>query len=290
MCPRRTRSAIATLVAACAIVAVPQAVAAGAGHAETAKVVKTVSPAGVSAKLTKQLKVLPKQAKKLQVQVRGFAVQMQALTGRVDSLEARFAKAVAAGGVGPEGPAGTPGASGTPGPSGPQGATGPKGTTGETGPAGPQGARGLTWRGAYSAGVAYAKDDAVQYDGSSYVAAVATTPGLVPGTAPEWSLLAAKAGAGGGGGGTITGFEVEVLDTTVAANADQNVSVGYTCADGGIATGGTASLVNSTDGVIIGGQVGADVNDVPRSWFTIFKSNFTKNVAVKIWVVCAQTS
>jgi hypothetical protein len=289
MCPRPRRSALAVLVAAVALTSVPTAVSAGWGFSETATVPKRTAKAGaVSAKLTKQLKVLPKQAKQLQVQVRGLSIQLQALNGRVDSLEARFAKAVAAGGVGPEGPAGAPGAPGTPGPAGPQGPQGPKGTTGDTGPQGAQGARGLTWRGAWVAGN-YVKDDAVQRDGSSYVATGPATAGDVPGTAPVWSLLAAKAGTGGGGGGTITGFELEVVDKVVAATASQDVSTGHTCANGGIATGGTASLVNSTDGTIIGGQVGADVNDVPRSWFTIFRSNVTNNVTVRISVVCAQT-
>ena len=194
-----------------------------------------------------------------------------------------------AGGIGPEGPAGAAGAAGPVGPSGPQGPVGPKGLTGDTGPAGPTGARGLNWRGAWSGATSYAKDDAVQYNGSSYVANQATGAGPVPGVSGLWDLLAQK-GTSGAGAGTITGFALELLDTTVAASASQNVTVGYTCTNGGIATGGTASLVNSTDGEIIGGQVGADGSGVPRSWYVIFHSNFTKNVPVKLWVVCAQTA
>lgn len=286
MCPRRPRPPVLALVAALALaVAVP-----GVGGPDAAEGATTIAPkAAMSAKLTKQLKVLPKQAKRLQVQVRGFSAQLAALTARVASLESRFTSAVSAGGVGPQGPQGPAGASGAPGPSGPQGPPGPKGTTGDTGPPGPQGVRGLNWRGPWSSGTAYAKDDAVQHDGSSYVASTAIDPGLAPGVAPAWQLLAAKAGSGGGGG-TITGFQVSLLDTTVAATASQNVTVGHTCPSGGIATGGTASLVNSTDGTIIGGQVGADANGVPRTWFTIFTSAFTKNVPVRIWVVCAQTA
>lgn len=286
MCPRRPRPLVLVLVAALAMAVAAPGI--GGSH-EADAAVRKAPKAAMSAKLTKQLKVLPKQAKKLQVQVRGFSSQLAALTARVASLESRLAAAVSAGGVGPQGPQGPAGAAGAPGPSGPQGPSGPKGTTGDTGPAGPQGVRGLTWRGAWSSGTGYAKDDAVQHDGSSYVATGAVDAGLVPGVAPVWSLLAAKAGSQGGGGGTITGFEVSLLDTTVAASASQNVTIGHTCPDGGIATGGTSSLVNSTDGTVIGGQVGADVNGVPRTWFTIFTSNFTKNVPVKIWVVCAQT-
>lgn len=277
MCPPRPIAAAAALALLLGV--------ASAGTAGGAAAATTVT----SPKLAKQLKVLPRQAKQLQVQMRSFAVQMAALTSRVDTLEARFSKAVGAGGVGPEGPAGAPGAAGATGPSGPQGPAGPKGNTGDTGPQGAAGPRGLSWQGPWSVSTAYAKDDAVSYNGSSYVASGTASAGLVPGTAPVWQLLAQK-GAGSGGAGSITGFQVEMFDSTVAATANQDVTVGKTCSSGGIATGGTSSLVNSTDGTIIGGQVGADVNGVPRTWYVVFHSNFTKNVPLKIWVVCATTS
>lgn len=277
MCPARPLAVVAALAL---LLGVASADGGGVAHAKAAP---------VTPKLAKQLKVLPKQAKQLKTQMRAFAVQMSALASRVESLEDRFSKAVGAGGVGPEGPAGAAGATGPTGPSGPQGPAGPKGNTGDTGPQGATGPRGLTWRGAWGSGTTYAKDDAVQYNGSSYVASGPASPGLLPGTAPVWDLLAQK-GAGGGGAGAITGFEMELLDTTVAATADQDVTVGKTCSNGGIATGGTSSLVNSTDGQVIGGQVGADLDGVPRTWYVVFHSNFTKNVPVKIWVVCATTS
>lgn len=295
-CPRRsTAAALPALVVIASLVAVPQLIGAGPSKADPAPAAAPVATSEhaaqvvTSAKLAKQLKVLPKQAKRLESQIRGFAVKLSALTGRIDSLEAKFAKAVGAGGIGPEGPAGTPGAPGAVGPSGPQGPVGPKGTAGDTGPAGPAGTRGLNWRGLWSVSTPYAKDDAVQYNGSSYVADAATAAGPVPGASGVWDLLAQK-GTSGAGAGTISGFALELLDTTVAASANQNVQVGYTCINGGIATGGTATLVNSTDGEIIGGQVGADAGNVPRSWYVIFHSNFTKNVPVKLWVVCAQTT
>lgn len=278
MCPPRPLAAVAAL-----------ALLVGVASAEGGGSVSAAPGVVASAKLAKQLKVLPKQAKQLKTQMRTFAVQMAALVSRVDSLEARFAKAVGAGGIGPEGPAGAPGASGVVGPSGPQGPTGPKGNTGDTGPQGATGPRGLTWQGSWSGSTTYAKDDAVQYNGSSYVASSTAAADLVPGTAPVWELLAQK-GAAGGGAGAITGFQVEMFDSTVAATADQNVTVGKTCSTGNIATGGTSSLVNSTDGEILGGQVGADVDGVPRTWYVVFHSNFTKNVPLKIWVVCATTS
>lgn len=239
--------------------------------------------------LIKKLKRLPRQAKVLRSQVRSFSVQIQAINGRIDSLEARFAKAVTTGGVGPQGPAGTPGASGPVGPSGPQGPTGPRGGLGDTGPAGPAGPRGLTWKGAYSGSVAYAKDDAVQYDGSSYVAANPVPSGQpLPGVNPDWTLMAEK-GVGAGGPGSITGFKVEMFDGTVAGTAGQAVVGFKTCSSNGIATGGTAALGSSNDGEIIGGQIVADGDGIPRTWQVIVKSTNTQAVPLKIWVVCAQT-
>ena len=273
---------------------------------QAASPVKPADPAGASgaaaahavvkksAKLTpalaKQLKVLPKQAKRLEATVKGLATQMAALTGRIESLESRFTKAVAAGGVGPQGPAGADGAAGPVGPSGPQGPVGPRGGQGDPGPQGPTGTRGLNWKGAWSAGGNYAKDDAVYYNGSSYVALINIgTSGAVPGVSANWDIVALK-GASGAGAGTITGFKMELLDTNVNTTADQNVSVGYTCANGGIATGGTATLVNSADGEVVGGQVGADGTGTPRSWNIIIHPNFTKSTPVKLFVVCAQVA
>ncbi|MGE3233926.1 MAG: hypothetical protein AB7O78_09370 [Thermoleophilia bacterium] len=296
-CPRRS-PAIA-LAAVAMIVSAPQLQAAGPAkpadpsspaaaaveHAVVKKKAAKLTPA-----LTKQLKVLPKQAKRLEATVKTLATQMAALTGRVESLESRFAKAVAAGGVGPQGPAGADGASGPVGPSGPQGPVGPRGPQGDPGPAGPTGSRGLNWRNVWTSGANYAKDDAVYYNGSSYVAlSNIGTSGAVPGISTEWGLVAQK-GASGAGQGTITGFQTEILDTNVNTTANQNVQVGLTCSNGGIATGGTAAVINGADGEVVGGQVGSDVAGVPRSWNVIIHPNFTKTTPVKLWVVCAQVA
>jgi hypothetical protein len=296
-CPRRS-PAIA-LAAAALIVTVPQLQAAGPAkpadpspaaaaaveHAVVKKKTAKLTPA-----LTKQLKVLPKQAKRLEATVKSLATQMSALTGRVASLESRFEKAVAAGGVGPQGPPGADGAPGPVGPSGPQGPVGPKGAQGDQGPPGPTGPRGLNWRNVWTPGANYAKDDAVYYNGSSYVAlSNIGTSGAVPGVSSEWGLVAQK-GASGAGAGTITGFQTELLDTNVNTTADQNVQVGHTCGNGGIAVGGTAVVVNGADGEVVGGQIGSDVAGVPRSWNVIIHPNFTKTTPVKLWVVCAQVA
>lgn len=295
-CPRRSPAALVAAVALLA--AVPQLQAAGPAKPAApddgdgaawvhAAVKKTAT---LTPKLAKQLKVLPKQAKRLDATLKGLVVQLNGLTGRVSSLESRFEKAVAAGGVGPQGPAGADGAAGPVGPSGPQGPVGPRGGQGDPGPAGPTGPRGLSWKGTWSAGGNYAKDDAVYYNGSSYVAvANIGTSGAVPGVSANWDIVAQK-GASGAGAGTITGFKTELLDTNVSTTADQNVSVGYTCSNGGIATGGTATLVNGADGEVVGGQVGSDGTATPRSWNIIIHPNFTKQTPVKLWVVCAQVA
>lgn len=267
--PLRSAATVLATVAAVAAVAAP-----GAARPVHKKAVG----------FPKGLKDLPLQAKRLEGQVRAFSAQIAALEGRVGALEAKFEKAVGAGGVGPQGPAGDPGPVG---PSGPQGPTGPRGPAGDPGPQGPSGPRGLQWRGTWSATATYSKDEAVYYNGSSYVATGAVGAGIVPGGNAVWDTVALK-GASGGGAGAINGFQLELFDTTVAAAADQNVTVGYTCTNGGIATGGTAAVVNSTDGSVIGGQVGADTSGVPHTWYAILHSNVTKNVPVKLWVVCAQ--
>ncbi len=105
---------------------------------------------------------------------------------------------------GTQGVAGAAGATGPAGPTGATGAAGPAGSPGSMGPAGPAGASGLNYRGAYSTSTAYAMNDAVYYNGSSYIALAAST-NMQPDTSPaSWSLLAqqgAQGPAGLSGGG-----------------------------------------------------------------------------------------
>lgn len=109
----------------------------------------------------------------------------------------------ATGATGPAGATGATGATGPAGPQGPTGATGPAGATGATGPAGPAGPTGLNWLGAYSAGTAYAVDDAVSYNGASYICKLAST-GNLPTNTTYWDVLAER-GAAGAGSGDVTG-------------------------------------------------------------------------------------
>jgi Collagen triple helix repeat (20 copies) len=92
----------------------------------------------------------------------------------------------ATGNTGAEGPAGVKGDSG------PQGPVGPTGATGPTGPQGPQGipGTGAVWRGNWTSAATYNANDAVSYNGSSYVA-LANNINKPPDANPTlWQMIA----------------------------------------------------------------------------------------------------
>lgn len=114
----------------------------------------------------------------------------------------------ASGATGEQGPRGNDGAKGDP------GAAGAPGAKGDPGPVGPA---GLTWRGVWDPGTAYAADDAVSWAGpndtvSSYFAVAASTgvPPLEGASSAFWAILAQEgpqgpqgpAGADGAAGTT----------------------------------------------------------------------------------------
>lgn len=82
-----------------------------------------------------------------------------------------------------------------------KGDTGATGSTGSTGATGASGADGLdvTWRGAYSGVTAYVVNDAVSYNGSSYICILSST-GNLPTNATYWDLMASKGDTGAGTG------------------------------------------------------------------------------------------
>ncbi|WP_217915792.1 collagen-like protein [Miltoncostaea marina] len=268
----------AAVVVLVALVAAPQAVAAGGVQAPHARATQA------TVKLTKQLKVLPRQAKRLEVQLRTVVARLAALEARVGALEAGAGRAGATGAQGPQGPQGPAGPAG---PEGPQGPAGPRGTTGATGPQGPAGAPGLAWRGAWSAATSYAEDDVVRHDGSSYVATGAVAAGgTAPGTNPAWDLVAQKGGAGSGGAGGLA-FRVEASSPVVAANAGVVYPVSHECSGGGVATGGIATLQNFGHGEVVGGEIATDGDGVPRRWVVYVRSNVSNDITVTVSVVCA---
>lgn len=90
---------------------------------------------------------------------------------------------------GPQGPQGPAGIQGERGEKGDTGDIGPQGETGPAGPAGPVGPAGISiyWRGDYDALTEYSANDAVQYEGASYIA-LEICIGKTPGVDTEWSL------------------------------------------------------------------------------------------------------
>jgi len=110
---------------------------------------------------------------------------------------------------GPQGPAGPQGSTGPQGPPGPTGSTGlqgPAGPVGATGPAGPQGLKGLNWRGAWDSSINYLPDDAVSYNGSSWVAKQSSLNN--PPTENEnWTILAQNGDTGPQGQQGLTGLQ-----------------------------------------------------------------------------------
>lgn len=103
------------------------------------------------------------------------------------------------GGPGLDGQQGIRGEDGRDGKDGQRGARGPQGKPGEKGDAGPQGEPGINWRGSFRLGEAYEPDDAVEHDGSSWIATQRTKE-IPPGS--DWDVLA-KRGRDGTGGGFV---------------------------------------------------------------------------------------
>lgn len=111
-----------------------------------------------------------------------------------------------------QGETGATGATGPQGETGATGATGAAGATGATGAAGADGADGadgisFVWQGAYNGATAYAENDVVRDQSSSWIALQATT-GNAPPTLPTtsnayWSLMAEKGADGAGAGDMV---------------------------------------------------------------------------------------
>jgi len=107
--------------------------------------------------------------------------------------------------IGPAGVAGPAGATGLQGPQGIQGPIGPVGATGSPGAQGPAGV-GMVYQNAYNAGTTYAANDAVTYNGSSYISLQNSSLGHQPDVSPAfWSLFAAAGATGPAGPTGATG-------------------------------------------------------------------------------------
>ena len=91
---------------------------------------------------------------------------------------------------------GIQGIQGPPGNNGSDGAQGPAGSNGNDGAQGPPGAGVINWRGGWDYGTFYQVNDAVSYDGSSYIAVVNQSGNQPYNGSGYWGLLALK-GANG---------------------------------------------------------------------------------------------
>jgi hypothetical protein len=117
----------------------------------------------------------------------------------------------AKGDAGPQGLAGATGPQGGTGPAGGAGPQGPAGIQGPIGPTGPQGAdgikgdRGLRWRGPWAASIVYVVDDAVEFQGSSYVASIANADATF--VSANWQTLAGRGLTGPVGPSGATGVD-----------------------------------------------------------------------------------
>jgi hypothetical protein len=153
----------------------------------------------------------------------------------------------ATGPQGPAGPTGTPGAAGingtngaagAPGATGPQGAGGATGATGPAGPigpVGPAGAVGMTYRGAWSSQSGYAANDAVSYNGTTYLAQSGNN-NSEPDLYPQLWVVIAQAGSVGPSGPTGSAATVTVGSvTTTSAGTPATVTNAGT---------GTAAVLN----------------------------------------------
>lgn len=157
------------------------------------------------------------------------------------------------------------GGGGATGPAGPQG---PTGATGATGPAGPIGPAGLTWKGAWTSGASYVKDDAVGYNGASWFCILATSGTTTPNLdTTHWALMAAQgatgpAGATGpqgpAGGGAIY--------TTFAAKIYQSGSNPPTMTELENNTGRTFSITSSATGTYLITPSAPFVSEEKTTW------------------------
>lgn len=145
---------------------------------------------------------------------------------------------------------------------GPQGEQGDQGVQGDQGDQGEPGADGVSfiWRGAYSGATAYAKDDTVLYQSSSWIALQATTgntpPALPTSANAYWELLAARGVDGVGAGDMLAsiydpqnvGSDAFDADSHTDGSTNKVFTGGERTKLSGIATAATA---NSSDATLL---------------------------------------
>ncbi|MBB5317071.1 hypothetical protein HDF09_001740 [Edaphobacter lichenicola] len=153
------------------------------------------------------------------------------------------------GALGPQGLTGATGPQGTTGPVGPIGATGPAGATGAIGPVGatgsagaigatgPAGPVGMVWKGAWVGTQSYAVNNAVSYNGATYIAIAAST-NVVPTNTTAWNIVAAAGANGANGANGATGATGATGANGAPGPAGPTGPTGATGATGAAGSGG----------------------------------------------------
>jgi Collagen triple helix repeat (20 copies) len=120
-----------------------------------------------------------------------------------DQSPLQWAIFAAAGANGATGPAGLTGSTGA---AGPAGLPGLLGATGSTGGIGPQGPPVANYLGNYQSSANYARNDAVSWQGSTYISLAAGNFGSTPSLSPaQWAVLASQGASGATGLAGATG-------------------------------------------------------------------------------------
>ena len=201
--------------------------------------------------------------------LKGIPIDLAGLTtGQVLTFDGTsWMPSTAASGQGPQGPAGPAGPTGATGLAGATGSTGATGATGTTGATGPQGLAGVAgatgaagtngtgfnFRNAFLASASYAIDDVATFNGSSYVAILASTgpnnpaPNLNP---SAWSVMAQEGAAGAAGAAGVPGVQGP------AGSAGATGAIGATGATGATGAQGLAGATGAAGPVGVQGLQG----------------------------------
>ena len=193
-----------------------------------------------------------------------------------DQSPGKWTLFAAAGATGAAGAQGATGAQGAQGPQGVQGMPGPVGPTGATGPQGPAVAN---YMGNYVSGTNYGLNDAVSYEGSTYISLVAGNVGHTPSLSPvQWAVLAAQGVQGPAGATGATG-PVGPAGATGATGATgaQGSPVSFR---GGWLVGqsygvGDAVSFGGTSYIALVASVGKEPDSNPAQWAVLAQAGAT---------------
>jgi hypothetical protein len=199
------------------------------------------------------------------------------------------------------GPAGPIGATGPQGPAGAAGAPGSQGSTGSQGPAGPTGATGapgMNFRGQWSPAVFYSVNDAVSFDGSTYLAQSAGSNQQPDQYAQVWTIIA-QAGSQGptgpaGSAATLSVGTVSTLPAGSSATVSNSGTAQNAVLNFGIPQGATGPAGSGGSGTTTSGSFAAMYHPTSFS-YTYYALNSpnaatTESDAVLAWIPQACTA